>query len=280
VVAALGDMRQELAALIAGSNDPGQAQTRITEWAQRHAGSDAIALPIFRATALSDMAGQMFVRLIEVPETARSLDGETPAFLRMPFREAVEWFIDHFGDDDAVRRLLDGYRRRSDEATALLFQRVAERARDELQRTLEEGGTLDDFAAAIEAETTRLGIEPARPAYVETVFRSQVQGAYGAGRYKQMTTPAVMAARPGVEYRTIGDNRVCSICAPMDGKQWHITDAAWRRVAPPNHFNDRCSMVTLDEDEMDSAALRRRVTSEPDPAFDGPPDGLMERTIA
>lgn len=237
-------------------------------------------MAIYRASALSDLAGQMFVRVIEVPETKGTFDDGPPAFLRMPFREAVEWFIDHYGNEGETRRILDAYRRRADEATALLFDRVAERARAELQRTLEEGGTLDEFAQAIEDEATHLGIEPARPAYVETVFRTNVQTAYGAGRYRQMTQPAVMAARPGVEFRAVVDTRTTAYCEGLDGKQWRITDPEWRRHAPPGHFNCRSSMVTLDEDEMDQGALRRAVRSTPAPEFDGSPDEVVERPIA
>lgn len=274
-------MSQELAALIARSDTEAQASQRIAEWAGRHAGSEAVALPIYRSSALSDLAGQMFVRVIEVPETRGSFDADPPAFLRMPFREAVEWFIDHYGSEEETRRILDAYRRRADEASRLFFDRVAERARAELQRTLEEGGTLSEFAEAIRSETSRLGIEAPHPSYVETVFRTNVQSAYGAGRYRQMTQPAVMTARPGVEFRAVMDKRTTKhICEPLDGKQWKITDPTWRRFSPPLHFNCRSAVVTLDADEIDDAAIRRRPKAEPEPEFDGPAAEVVERPIA
>lgn len=273
-------MRESLALLIGSARNPAEAEARLAEWQRKDA--DAVAMTLYRTMAMSDMAGQMFVRLIEVPESKRALDDRPPpTFLRMPFREAVEWFLERFGgDEEGAYRMLDAYRKRGDEASALLMERVAERARAELQRTLEEGGTLAEFAQAIDDETSHLGIEAPDPWYLETVYRTTVQSSYGAGRVRQMTQPAVMAARPFVEFRAVLDTRTTTLCEGLDGKQWRITDPEWKRFSAPLHFNCRSSVVTLDEDEVDQGALRRGVKGEPAPEFDGPADEIVERPIA
>lgn len=57
-------MRESLALLIGSARSPAEAEARIAEWQRKDA--EAVAMTLYRTMAMSDMAGQMFVRLIEV----------------------------------------------------------------------------------------------------------------------------------------------------------------------------------------------------------------------
>lgn len=257
--------------MIAAASSPENAALAIDGIAAAHSDDRRTEGLLFKPAVMAELAGQLFVRTIEVPEATRQLDATRATFLDLPFAEALEWFRARFPDDeDGLDDLLDAYRRRASERTRLLFEAVAKRARDRLIETLEEGGTLAEFASAVRSGAARLGIEAPTPGYLENVFRTQIQGAYGAGRQRQIETPAVMEARPFVELRTVQDNRVSDWCRPMDGKQWDIRDPAWKPHAPPRHYQCRSSVITLAPDEKSDAALAMS-TVPPMPGFDRPP---------
>jgi SPP1 gp7 family putative phage head morphogenesis protein len=202
----------------------------------------------------------MFVRLIESapgaaePETpvlALADPVPTSAFLRMPFEQALAWWVERGGDPDTLRTVLGAYRERSAQYTRDQLDTVAQRAIDEITRTLDSGGTLQDFQTSLREETYSLGIEPATPTYLENCYRTQVASAYGAGRWQQMNDPAVLEARPYRQWRTAQDSRVRSEHAVMDGVTWRADDPAFSAVAPPAGFQCRCSIVTLDDLDME-----------------------------
>ena len=272
-----------MAARIAAARDPEHAAKLLDAWATDAADRHDVAGLMFAPQAMADMAGQLFVRSIEVPESTRKLDAaRPPTFLDMPFREAVEFFRARYPDDsDALDGILDAYRRRSAEGAEILVRRLNERAQEALRRAIEDGVAMRDFAATLADGTAELGIEPATPSYVETVFRTQVATAYGAGRVRQIMHPAVVEARPIVEYLTVRDNRVRPNHAALHGLQFTTTDPEWLRIAPPNGFSCRCGMVTRDREDIDPERMRSTVPpeGEPDEGFDGPPTDLVDEPI-
>lgn len=206
----------------------------------------------------ADLAGQMFVRLVEsapgepaTPVLALADPTPTSAFLRMPFEEALKWWTDRGGDPEMLREVLGAYRERAQQYTRDQIDTIAQRAVDELTRTLDAGGTLPEFQKALASEAVTLGIEPATPGYLENVYRTQVASAYGAGRWQQMNDPAVLEARPYRQYRTAQDSRVRSAHAVMDGVTWRADDPAFANIATPCGFQCRCSIVTMDEGDVE-----------------------------
>lgn len=270
--------------MLKSTTDLTEAQVRLREWAEDRAGDSEIALAFYRPMVLSDLAGRLFVFDVEIQGRLRKLrDEPRPAFLSLPFTEAIEYARTRgLVDDEGLADLLRLYRARGEEASLLLLRIVQRKTADHLTRAVAEGTTLRDFIANVEADSLALGIGPRHHGYLETVFRTSVQSAYGAGRFKAMTAPAVMEARPFVQYRTVGDgDRVRESHRPLDRKQWRIDDRAWHRYAPPNGFNCRCSMVTLDPDEADERELTRELDpiAQPDAGFDSAPIELVETPL-
>lgn len=187
------------------------------------------------------MAGQLFVRQIEVPESMpqRALaDKSAAAFFSLPFDEAVQEFLGkRVVTPEEFRRLSDAARTRAFTATQLASDGLRQHAFELLTQALQEGSTLRDFAAQLQAQEVSLGVTASSPAYLETVYRTNIQSAYGAGRYRQITNPVVVAARPYVEYRTAQDSRVRPSHAALDGVIFEQSDPNWQRYAPPNGFN-------------------------------------------
>lgn len=214
---------------------------------------------IYEASVKSDLAGQMFVRLVELePQGAeRQLAVDLrPAFLKMPFSQAVAFWRERGGDPDILEFVLRAYRRRAALATDEQLDVISRRAVEELQRTLEEGNTLRDFRRAMEDQTITLGIAPQDPSYLENVYRTNVASAYGAGRWTQMNDPDVLEARPYRQWLTAQDNRVRAEHRPMNRKVWRADDATFANISPPGSYQCRCVLTTLSEEELRDEGLQ------------------------
>lgn len=226
-------MREAIAIASAGGADA------VAKAVEAFKGTPELERLIYEASVKSDLAGQMFVRLVELePQGAqRQLAVDLrPAFLKMPFNEAVAFWRERGGDPAILEEVLRAYRRRAAFATDEQLDVISRRAVEEIQRTLEEGNTLRDFRRAMEEQRITLGIAPADPSYLENVYRTNVATAYGAGRWTQMNDPDVLEARPYRQWLTAQDNRVRAEHAPMNRKVWRADDSSFANISPPGGF--------------------------------------------
>lgn len=242
------------------------------------------AQSIAEATILAHLAGLLSVKEIEVPKAERALDGPDPAlrFVNMPFIEAIDYF-EGLGilSAEQLDELIDSERRRAFFVTRAASDTIRDRIHAQLRSALAEvrqsGDAalrtgLDDFVASIRSEEARLGFSESSRDYLETVYRTNVASAYNAGRFAAQTSPDVIEATGYWEYVTADDDRVRGDHAALHGKQWRIGDPEAMALYPPNGFNCRCQMVTVDREDVDSASLLRDVGNiEADDGFDGPP---------
>lgn len=228
----------------------------------------------------ADMGAQLMVREIEadvVKAKRVKLDALGSSFVDLPYDEAVALFMaKKVMTPQQFYKLSDEARARGFTATRLLTETLRQRAQDSLASIIENGGSLDDFVAAITSEQETLGVGGADIGYLDTVFRTNVLGAYGAGRYRAITSPDVMKARPFVQYRTAGDSRVRESHAAMDGLTFRTDDSSWHSIAPPNGFNCRCTVVTLAQSSDVSNADDLPEGAGPDEGFAGPPAMKLE----
>lgn len=130
-----------------------------------------------------------------------------------------------------------------------------------LERALEQGITLDDFKKAVSAKLAREWGAP-NATRVETIFRTNVQLAYSAGRYRQQMAPAVARSRPYGEFIALLDARSSEICPPLNGIILPLDHPWWTSHYPPLHHNCRSLRRTL----RASQAEERGVTDEPPPS--------------
>ena len=230
-------------------------------------GDEGVVRLVYESRVLADLAGQMFVRLVEVCGETRLLArshaarvvslaaADRLAFLRMPFEEALAWWVERGGSPEILEEVLAAWRRRAGEDADAMFDTLAARAVEEIERVLRDGGTFRDFASAIRDESITLGIAPADSSYLETVFRTNVQSAYGAGRWTQMNEPDVIAARPYRQWVATMDSRTRPGHAVLDGVVWRHDDPSFANVAAPGGFNCRCAVITLSEEEREEQGL-------------------------
>ena len=238
---------------------------------------DALFIPMIQA----DMAGQMMVQGREAKTI--KLTAQAPgSFLDLPWEEAVQEFKARgVMTEKGFQELIADYANRSMEARQLMVQHLRERTRELLEKSIAEGLTFRQFAAGFRETAQGLGITAENPAYLQTVFRTNLQTAYGAGRFRAITDDDVMEARPFVQYRTVGDSRVREAHAALDGKVFRSDSTEWRRIAPPNGYNCRCAVITLAPDEAEPFEISDTIPADgqPDPEFEGPPVNLLRQEL-
>jgi SPP1 gp7 family putative phage head morphogenesis protein len=70
---------------------------------------------------------------------------------------------------------------------------------------------------------------------LQTIYRTNLQTAYMAGRQKQFDAEADRA--PFVQYLAVRDSRTRPAHAALHGQVFRLDDPAWSLIAPPNGFN-------------------------------------------
>ena len=130
-----------------------------------------------------------------------------------------------------------------------------ERVRQKLVKALREGKTFQEFweEAGADELLQAAGFHRSNPWYWETVFRTNLQSAYNAGRRLQMSR------MPGVKYYEvvgIADSRQCPICRARNGVIRPANDPWWKVNYPPYHFNCRCYVRPILKEEAQIFRIR------------------------
>jgi SPP1 gp7 family putative phage head morphogenesis protein len=122
-----------------------------------------------------------------------------------------------------------------------------------LNKTLAEGGTFNDFQKLVEENEIVLSKH-----YLKNVFRTNIQTAYGHGRWQQQQKNK--ANRPYLMYSAIDDTRVRPSHLALNRIIRHIDDPFWLLYYPPWGFMCRCTVIALTEKE----AQKLGITSDED----------------
>ena len=213
------------------------------------------------------MAAQLVVRVIELDSNepgAVSLEAKRAPgdpFLTLPFDEAIRFFSSkRVTTIEEFRALQDLYKESAFSAANLSTQQLRIRAKAAILTSLEGGATIDEAAAQIRAGALSLGIEPASPWYLDTVVRSNVATAYGAGKDAAQNDPIILAARPFVQYLSSGDSRVRASHRALHLMVFEGGSDVAAHYRPPNQyaefqFNCRCTYSTLSARQVQSRNL-------------------------
>ncbi len=117
-----------------------------------------------------------------------------------------------------------------------------------LNRTLANGGTFNDFQKLIEESEIILPKH-----YLDTVFRTNIQSAYGHGRWQQQNRNK--AKRPYLMYSAIDDSRVRPAHLALNRIVLPIDHPFWLTHYPPLGF--RCFLPDTKIDGASHGAIKR-----------------------
>lgn len=96
-------------------------------------------------------------------------------------------------------------------------------------------------------------VQPGRamtPHRLRTVYQTNLQGAYMAGRYKAQLENA--DRRPYWQYVAILDNRTRPRHRALNGRIFRWDDPIWGYIYPPNGYNCRCRVRALSPEEFNA----------------------------
>lgn len=174
----------------------------------------------------------------------------------MPYADAIKYFRAKSPvTKDIFERLRIAAKRRSFTVAGKANDRMVQTFQREIVRHVAEGKQFRDFRKAVEERADFAGWTPANPSHVETIYRTNVLDAYNSGRIKEMTQPAVAAARPYWQWRAVADNRSRETHKEAHLKVLRADDPFWATSTPPCGFNCRCRLVSLSAAEVKSKGL-------------------------
>lgn len=107
------------------------------------------------------------------------------------------------------------------------------------------GATVNQATGLLQSTFDSLGLTPANPFQLETIFRTQSQIAYQAGRWKVDQDPDIQEILWGYEYFTVEDNRVRPEHAALHGTILPKDHQFWSTFWPPNGWNCRCQVLPV-----------------------------------
>lgn len=152
---------------------------------------------------------------------------------------------------------------------------ILQSIREELQRAMDEGLPFQTFQQKLKPRLQALGwwgkaidketgeitpypgtgrpIELGSVRRLETIYRTNMQTAYMAGRWKEFQRQAGRA--PFIQYIAVMDNRTRPSHALLHQRVFRIDDPIWKKAAPPNGFNCRCRARNLSAKELQARGL-------------------------
>lgn len=146
---------------------------------------------------------------------------------------------------------------------------VLQDIRGELDALLKNGGTLQDFknnliptlkqkgwwgkGQIVEQDSGEVLGKRLNPRRLETIFRTNMQTTYSAGRYQEQLASA--ESRPWWEYVAVLDNRTRPRHRALAGQIFRYDDPFWRSFYPPNGWNCRCRVRTRSARDIERKSL-------------------------
>ena len=168
----------------------------------------------------------------------------------MPFEEAIDYFKAKTAltpaEFAALAAEVGGYAGNQAFTVARVLRAdVLQDIYNEVEKAIEAGQTLWEFREAIDGimesrgwagferleEGERIFTMPYR---LDNIFRTNVQGAYSVGRYKQMKR--IARRRPYWEYDAVNDSGTRPSHLAHDGKIYHHEHPFWRQWYPLNGY--------------------------------------------
>ena len=186
------------------------------------------------------------------------MDGIESAITRgdMTFEEAVEYFRGRIPvSADVFYSIAEQYRGLAFTVSGYTKAQILKRFYDEILAALEDGNTLSEFRSRMNAFLQAEGYEGLDPLQADLIFRTNIQTAYNAGHYEQMTDPSVMKLRPYWQYDAVLDFHTRPSHLAMDGKVFPADHPVWDVWFPPNGFRCRCAVRTLSKRQVEARGL-------------------------
>ncbi len=91
-------------------------------------------------------------------------------------------------------------------------------------------------------DTIRKMTEPWADSYSRMVFRTNLNAAVTAGRFRQLRDPDVKEVIPALRFDAVGDADTRANHGAADGVILRVDNPAWQSIAPPLGYSCRCQV--------------------------------------
>lgn len=128
---------------------------------------------------------------------------------------------------------------------------------DQLKKSMEEGKSFEEFKKSTTdiLETAGYSKRADGTAWrLDTIYRTNLQSSYMAGRFKEMTE--VAEDFPYWQYIAVMDGRTRLTHAALNGKTLRADDPFWKTSFCPNGYNCRCRTRALDAADVARMGLK------------------------
>jgi len=215
-----------------------------------------------------------------------------------PYAGAVEFLQRRLNlNDQQMDSLSEKYGEDAVRATRNLGLYTDRKVQETMARLVEQGSHVRGGTKRLATVFGKLGIDEvkdqsgriiSRPHKIETIFRTQVQQAYAAGRWQAAQDPDIDEIMWGWEYVTVGDDRVRPAHELLDGTKARKNDPIWNTLTPPNGFNCRCTTIEIFDDQVELAQESfpqpkvidgQTIYPEPDKGFSFNPGNVFRDTV-
>lgn len=231
------------------------------------------------------MALEARVALKRVPPELqdRIIFAETPVLPRVPFVEAVEDLVARVPEiidpeimEGRWREVAALYQTRHAFALAKSTElELTKKVQQALARSFRSGESrpkTEDIIAALGGWTR---------AYAETVYRTNLNTAFTAGRFRMAQVPSVTKVIGAFEFRAVMDGDTRHNHAAAHGLVASQFDPIWETYSPPMGYNCRCRVRMVDRFELRQrhllSATGEVLTHKPANFADAYPDEGFER---
>lgn len=255
---------------LAGSRSLQQAQDGLALMLTRPngAGMGQVAYEgTFRAQMLgmieeSDQDGNIVVALAE------------KSFASAPFSEAVNFFKKKkIVSPRVFKRLDDEAKRNAFSVAGATRLYTIEQTHDLIGEALDKRWSVGRLTKEFKRRSASWGLSSKGNHHLETVFLTNIHGAYNAGHHAQMIRSTKL--RPFWRYQTQGDNVVRVAHRAMNGRTYAHDDPIWATWYPPNGFRCRCTVVSLSKRQVKGVHSKppriKGIPAVPDKGFSGSP---------
>lgn len=174
----------------------------------------------------------------------------------LEFEEAATWFRRRVPlTDEQFFGLIASMRRRAFGVAGAATLDMVSAIQRSLERAIRSGQTFGDWKKSVPGELRRAWGKWRS----EVIFRTNVQTAYSAARWKQLRAPAVLRARPFWMFDAVLDSRTTPVCSAAHGTVLPAEHEWWQTHTPPLHFACRSGIRSL----RTAQALKRGVSETP-----------------